>query len=308
MKRFVGNLLCVLLSAGAILLALTGWQVSEINRVSWKLRPDTHMIVFGPSTTGSTLSEEYLSRFQNLSRNASYLSQLVSLLPKLLDENPNIDTVLINHGRFQLILAEDKENLQLMRSIREALPFIYSDLEHQDWKEILGRKNFYGALFTPNLEQMITTNYTNITDFVNGHTDVLGCNLENHFKWYDRHVKEHGGTQWTKEWILKNCSSNHRWTLRAMQICREHGVVPVLFFSPVYNYDRWIEIDGLVELMKDYPPQTLIADYEDFAFPDSTYFLDVHHLNGHGAKYISSHIDKNGLQVQSLQTWLAAHE
>ena len=56
--------------------------------------------------------------------------------------------------------------------------------------------------------------------------------------------------------------------------------------------------------MKDYPDDTLIADYEDFEFPDDSYYGDVHHLNSKGADYFTSYLAKNGIKVQKLHEWL----
>ena len=80
--------------------------------------------------------------------------------------------------------------------------------------------------------------------------------------------------------------------------------MPVLFFTPLYQYDRWFTMKSFCDFIRDYEENTLISDYEDFKFPDDTYYGDVHHLNKKGSIYFTSHIANNGLKTQTLKEWL----
>ena len=93
----------------------------------------------------------------------------------------------------------------------------------------------------------------------------------------------------------------------AISICKSHNVVPVLFFTPLYHYDRWFPYDTFCEVMRDYDPELLVADYENFEFSDDSLCRrDVHHLNIWGANEFSKHLAKNGIQTVKLKDWISS--
>ena len=103
---------------------------------------------------------------------------------------------------------------------------------------------------------------------------------------------------------MDSCSCVDYWSKRSIEICRERNVVPVLFATPLYQYDRWVDMQAFVEYMKTYDEDVLIADYEDFQFPDDSYYGDVHHLNCKGADYFTSHLAHEGIKAIPLKQWI----
>lgn len=124
--------------------------------------------------------------------------------------------------------------------------------------------------------------------------------------WYDDSITTvHGGNVYTKDEILEKCASEEKYSRMAIAICKKHNVVPVLFFTPLYHYDKWFPYGSFCEVMQDYDPEMLVADYENFEFSnDSLCRRDVHHLNIYGANEFSGYLAKNGIHTVSLKDWI----
>ena len=309
MKKFIFNIIVTLLLAAAPLLALSWWNATAIHRVSWKLNPNTHIIAIGPSTTGCALNEKHIKGFKNMSRSDTGIQFLVPLLPRLLDENPIIDTVLISHGRFNFSPFGGGAAPKEFQKVRDKLPLFFYDINQINWDPIVSNPNFYGVMLNPDILQTILNIPHNLVDFRFGHNSIARndlyldsayCGIAN----YNKVRSNYSEDFYTKKWILENRGFNDIWSKRAIEICKERGVVPILIFTPLYQFSRWCDIKGFCELMKDYPEDTLIADYEDFVFPDERYYGDVIHLNPLGADYFTSYLAKNGIKVQKLHEWL----
>ena len=212
MKRFCSFVIICLLVAGSMLLALTLWNVSAIHRVSWKLSPTTHIIAIGPSTTGCALNEQHINGFQNLSKNGTHIALFVPILQKVLNENPQIDTVLINHGRFQFTVMTDKYVLRSeLQKIRNQLSLLFLDTSWIQWWQLLSNPNFYGAVLNPDIFNLLPHS-SNLDDIKDGYIEIDRNNLYNPKKkdsiaCYDSIKDSHGGNIYTNEWILENCST-----------------------------------------------------------------------------------------------------
>ena len=309
MKRFILHIVTVLLIAATILLGFTWYTASSIKRVDYTLPDTVHIIAIGPSTTGCALTEQSLHGFRNISRNGTSLPYLIPWLPRLLDDNQQIDTVLINFGRFHVFMGSDPKN-QSLQSIRDLMCFMYYDFEATDWDALARNPNFYGALLNPNFfERALVLKARHLTDFGFRYNRLERNYLhkvdaEGGILSYEKQKAEHGGNIYTKEWITKNRFEKDYWARRAVAICRERNVVPIFFFTPLYQYDRWVEPQAFYEYMSTFDDDILIADYEDFQFPDDSYYGDVHHLNYHGAEYFTSHLARNGSEAKPLRQWL----
>ena len=311
MHKFLVNILAVGLTAAVILCTFTWLNVRKIEHADFHLSKDTHSIVMGPSTMQGSVKDTLISGLQNVSRDGTGLQYLVPLLPKLLECNPQIDTVYINHGRFMFLPRPSVADGQRMQFLRDKLPFIWYNRNNQDWKELLSQENFYAALLNPDWREIVR-NKSSILDYGFGFHSVISSNLFDDSKkwsvaWYDSITSVHGGNLYTKKEILEKSANTEKYSRMAIDICKRHNVVPVLFFTPVYHYDKWFPYASFCELMKDYDPEILVADYENFKFSnDSLCRKDVHHLNIYGANEFSGYLAKKGIQTVKLKDWISS--
>lgn len=309
MKRFIVNISIIIAIAVCVISLLSWHDANALRRANLKLSENTHILAIGPSTTARALNEDIIDGMFNLSRNAAWISESLPLLQTLLDENPQIDTVWINHGRFNFIhlgQGKDKPSLHLLK---DNMQLYFFDKDKTNWDELLNNVDFYAAFLNPDFYNIILANKRNLSDFGFGHTkhnekNFIDCPEHTGIKEYNSLLEKHGSKIYSKEWILENCAASDKAVKDAIEVCKQKKVVPVLLFTPLYKYDNWYSWDGFCEYIKDYDEDILIADYEDFQFPDDSYRTDIIHLNVDGADFFSSHIKKHGLNAVTLKEWL----
>ena len=308
MRKFLLNIIIVGLVAATILCLFTWMGVRKIDHTSFRLPDDIHLIALGPSTTQGSVNDTLIAGLQNMSRDGTGFEYLAPILSKLLEENPQIDTVYISHGRY-MYMPRPRNASQKMQYIRDKLPFIWYKRNLKDCGDLFKQANFYAAILNTDLEE-ISRNRPSIVDYgFHFHSDTAH-NLKNSSKnwsiaWYDSITEIHGGNVYTKQEILEKNAKKHKYMRMAISICKSHHVVPVLFFTPLYHYDRWFPYDKFCEVMRDYDPELLVADYENFEFSDDSLCRrDVHHLNIWGANEFSNHLAKNGIQTVKLKDWI----
>ena len=273
MRKFLLNIIVLSIAAVTVLCFFTWMGVRKIGYVSYRLSDDTHSIALGPSTMQGSVNDTLIAGLQNISRDGTGLPYLVPLLPRILDENPQIHTVYINHGRFMYLPKPSSDAAQKMQFLRDKLPFIWNNRVNEEWGDRLSQENFYAAVL--NSDWSITT--------------------------------LHGSNIYTKEEILEKCALTEKYSRMAIDICRNHNVVPVLFFTPLYHYEQWFPYDCFCSVLKDYDQELLVADYENFEFSsDSLCRRDVHHLNIYGANEFSGDLAKNGIRTVKLKDWLSS--
>ncbi|MCF0194166.1 MAG: hypothetical protein HUK00_03170, partial [Bacteroidaceae bacterium] len=176
MKRFILHTLAILALAAIIILALTWHIASTLSRADFTLPDSVHIITLGPSTTACALDDEYLEGMKNISKHGIYLPQLIPLLPQLLDENKQIDTVYINFGRCPIFLHTKYRNIpevETRGSINYQLRFYYYDFQNTDWKGYARNPDFYLSLLTPDFWDLVKARKPrNLTDYEFGYTNV----------------------------------------------------------------------------------------------------------------------------------------
>lgn len=311
MRKFILNIIVLCIAAVTILCFFTWMGVRKIEHVSYRLSDDTHSIVLGPSTMQGSINDTLIAGLQNMSRDGTGLPYLVPLLPRILDENPQIDTVYINHGRFMFLPRPSVDAAQKMQFLRDKLPFIWYNRENEEWGNRLTQENFYAAILNPDWKELFRRKST-ILDYGFRFGSGISHNLNDASKnwsiaWYDSITTLHGTNIYTKEEILEECAQTEKYSRMAIDICKSHNVVPVLFFTPLYHYETWFPYDCFCAIMEDYDQELLVADYENFQFSnDSLCRRDVHHLNIYGANEFSNYLAENGIQTVKLKDWLSS--
>ena len=103
MRKFLLNIIIVGLVAATILCLFTWMGVRKIDHTSFRLPDDIHLIALGPSTTQGSVNDTLIAGLQNMSRDGTGFEHLAPILSKLLEENPQIDTVYITRRLIRFI-------------------------------------------------------------------------------------------------------------------------------------------------------------------------------------------------------------
>lgn len=310
MKKFFITIIFGLLIGAAVLISISYYDLFVAGRrIDYSVDPQCHTICIGPSTVQTSVDDSLLVGVKNLGRSGSNYVVLTPVLEKILDCNPHIDTVFLGHGPFMAYSYSDKEysTKELGRLRSYIAPFFHIP---ECRKPYLGNKNFYVTLLTPNLMHLRNTGVKTLDELefnqAKDRTCISGLYNDSRdwgIHWYDSMYRGEFD-KYSCEYIEDSNLFNMSEIDRAIFLCYEHNAVPILYFPPIFEIDRWIDRKGFREYMaKHYDHSLLVADYTDFRLPDSCY-QDVHHLNIHGAVYLTHHIAREGWHLQTLEEWL----
>lgn len=305
MKKFISLIISSIFSAVTILSCVTFFQLWRFENSDCRIDSSKHILVVGPSTTTFSLDDKIIPGLCNVSQNGAAHYSILPTLRRIIETNSQIDTVWINHGRFQMNRITDDfgptSSLQYMRTM---LLFMLGNNNPDVTSYFRKQPMYYAAILTPDLLNLVRNN---IFDYGFGYHELDGELLiekkEILFAHREKEMNEMGGISPSKEWIYEHSNLTHVMVNEIITLCKEKGIVPVLFNTPLYQFDRWCSADGYKEYLKDMDQSILIADYENFTFPDDSYWNDIIHLNTKGATYLSEEIAKKGLKIQTIEDW-----
>ncbi len=312
MKKFLIITLSGTFAGVLVLLSITTLRIYKYrNDVSYVLPKEVHTIMIGPSTIQTAINDDLLDGTLNLGRSGTNYTSFTPVLEQILTHNPQVDTVFLAHGIFMAMSYSD-ESLRT-----EPLQYVHSHFPFMTiapWKSYqdmyLRNPNFYGALLNPPVLELLWS-YKQITDMGFGHDASMKTNLYNNeaewsITWRNNCFVAEGSNKdfYSIDYIRKNYTYNLENIDNAIQLCKDRGVVPVLFFTPLYHVYRWVNDAGFREYMQQLDGNLLLADFQNFAFPNDDYYQDVYHLNTYGANFLTKFIANNGYQLQTLTDWL----
>ena len=307
MKKFLLNILIACLMAGGVLSWISWISYSKMRYVDYRLPDDIHSITLGPSTTHGCINETIIPGLKNVSRDGTDFFYLMPILSKVLQNNPQIDTVYIPHGRHYLMTGKRADFEGQLSNVWDKLPFIFCGMDKQELTEVLKDVCFYVAILNPNSEDAFLDHRHSLEDFGFNCTSHKAQNLFNDKQlwsvaWYDSVYASIGNKYKVED--LRDFSH----FARAIRVCRQYDVVPVMLFTPLYQYDKWFEPEGFYDYMQTLDSDLLVADYENFEFSNDTLCRrDVHHLNVYGAREFSTYIAEHGFKPIKLGEWLKQH-
>lgn len=306
MKNFIVLIISSIFSAVTILSCITYFQLWRFENADCRIDSSKHILVVGPSTTTFSLDDNIIPGLCNVSQNGAAHYSILPTLRRIIETNSQIDTVWINHGRFQMNRITDDfgptSSLQYMRTM---LLFMLGNNNPDVTSYFRKQPMYYAAILTPDLLNLVRNN---IFDYGFGYHELDGELLiekkEILFAHREKEMNEMGGISPSKEWIYEHSNLTHVMANEIITLCKENGIVPVLFNTPLYQFDRWCSKRAYYDYLCDMDSSILIADYEDFAFPDDTYWKDIIHLNSKGANFFSKEIKNYGLKREPVGDWI----
>lgn len=312
MKKFFFTIFTGVFIGAFILLLLTSIRMYKFrNNINYTLSKNIHTVFIGPSTIQCAINDKMLEGSINLGRSGTNYTSFTPVLEKILDNNPQVDTVFLTHGIF-MVMAYDDESIQAepLQYVHSHFPFV-TIAPWQDYKDIYMKNiNFYSALLTPPIKELFSRTQT-LKDIQFGYSASEKRNLNKRdaewsISWRDNRFVEQGSNRdlYSIDYIKAHYTYNLNHINSAIEICRKNNVVPILFFPPLYQINRWVNDEGFREYMKQLDGSLLVADYQNFEFPNDDYYQDVYHLNADGARFLTSNIADKGYNVELLSEWI----
>ncbi len=270
----------------------------------YRIQPDSHIVVLGNSLGTTCFNDSILSGWRNLCRVGEYYVHSVPALEKIISVNSQIDTVMIVVGIPSLIGMDDEYfyNFNIGRLGAEDDRIALFDGWSMNYN--IGCHSFVPYLLTSGFRIWRRKMAQDSFLYLQSHNLYHGsCSIDEYIKKY--------GENGSQEYSYKRLCSMNKVQMagleRMIEICQKHQVTCVLFNTPLYHMDRFIDDKGYKEYLSTLDDSLLIADYASFVMPDTACYGDVHHLNGIGANYFCREIKTEGLKMEYLIDYLRKH-
>lgn len=245
------------------------------------LKDNPKYIVVGHSHPECAFNDSLIEDFKNLGESGEAYFYTYFKVKKVLEQNPNIETVFIDFSNNQLI---EKANLNIwsekyiLNRYVKLSPFM-SFYE----KKILINNNFYSFLKSisyigQNRIAEISTNNYDYTKRVGGYRHLEVNKIDSLLKTDLVNIKKN---------YSNSSNINISYLNKTIKLCKQYNKEVVLIRSPVHNLYSVNENDSLLLHIKDSLfKENLFFDFSNFPLLDSEY-ADFGHLNYRGANKFS---------------------
>jgi hypothetical protein len=276
MKRFIKKVFLL----GAFFVMATGMifliRVIATKSISWNLPGEIHTVFLGASHFEKGIDDLMYPGSINLAyKSERYLFTFLKL-KKLLNSNPQIDTVFLQFAPTDIWEHTDSKYYS-ENEMSYFLPLYYPMFTWEEWKVYL--KNIDNRRIADLLfKKTVKFNHfpRNLNSF--GGYDPL-------FNVYDRGNKPYLLQDWTEN----GNTINYTYLRNIMDLCQTRGVQLFFVYMPMFNKNDFYPIDKYYAAYSDNFSWVPLLDYSDWDCPDR-YRADEHHLNAEGAKYFTVHL------------------
>ncbi|MCQ2290445.1 MAG: hypothetical protein MJZ63_04120 [Muribaculaceae bacterium] len=262
------------------------------SQLNFSLGADKKVLVLGNSHGRDAICDSLLPGWANRCADGEVYFGVYQLAKRMLDQN-KIDTLVIHMVDFESYPDENiNTNFMLYESSRMALADeeLLSRLWQMNWGDLL---SFYCINDVQAMLKPVE---------VGGYEHWDHHNLSLELKNLEYRLANKGKTSTPKNSIAHYTLQTH-YLNRIIQLCKQEGVQLVMVNYPKYKRSKYFDRSKAWDYYTTLEGGLLIADYENFVFPDSTYFANCTHLNYHGAELFTSSLRKEGLKLQSPKAW-----
>lgn len=285
-----------LLGVTLVILVAAKWASWQYIRshTSFRAPAGVTTAVFGTSLGETALDDSILTTWKNYCHSATGFIYHRRSLERVLAENPGVDTVVIVYG-VRTFASSDDGARKYVAEARNKNPW-NAQLHLSDFSSFSLRE-LAAMLLSADLQTALQpTPYGFSENPLTYRPDGKWSG-----QWYDEQLRLHHGS---RSYPYVAGPEGRRDCCKEMaDYCLRRGKTVIIMNTPTYHISRWIDDRGYRDYIATYDRRVRVADYSDFQMPDSTYFADVHHLNGRGAELLSRHIRSCGLRLQSIREY-----
>lgn len=262
------------------------------NSMQWKLGEGKNVVAIGQSHGMDAINDSILDNWANECRSAEMNFGTYTMLRYLLAEN-KIDTVVLPMVDFKGYSNEAVDTRYLLyQNTRLAVADgeVLRDLFATNWMAMV---SFY---MTNDIQTMLQDKV--IGGYENWDSHTLGDEVKRREVMLARDGRVKCPSKPMEEFSLQT-----KYMTRILQLCRDKGVKVVVMNYPKYKYDRYTDRKDVDKYYRSLGDSIVIAEYERFAFPDTTHYANVRHLNAKGAAVLCNHIREHGLVTLKTGEW-----
>lgn len=294
MAIFFKRILNIILIIIAIVLSLCVGVNLVFSDTSFRLDKHKNILVLGDSHTACAINDRILERSVNLSSNGTAYIFTYSLLQNIIENNPQIDTLLLSFNSSSLLQSREDEWLSgyyLKSKINQFSCFMNTDelypLLKKDFRHFI-----WGYITTPFQQKKNIINKIRYGDKmqitqlgIGRYTPQYKNNLEADTISRKNTISASKETPGTLQMLYLN---------KIIDYCNNRNIRIILFNAPIYNSRKYTDVSYFEEIRMTYYPHIDYLDYSDFPLSKDCY-KDVGHLNNTGASIFSKYLQDYGL-------------
>ncbi|MCQ2289571.1 MAG: hypothetical protein MJZ74_10805 [Muribaculaceae bacterium] len=293
--RFLKTIALTLPLSIALVLGIKMCTLYRMEQAMDMSLPDgTRVLVLGNSHGRDAICDTMLPGWANRCSDGEIYTGVYSLAKRLLEHN-SIDTLVVPMMDF-VTYRDDRltTSYLLYESSRMAIADkrVLTDFTRLDWRNML---SFY---MTNEIKAM--TRPVEVGGYEHWDHHGLQTDIAN----YESQREKEGVIKAPRDSIA-SFSMMTTYLERTAQLCASKGVQMVILNYPKYQREKYYERSKAWDYYATLPTSVLIADYEHFALPDTTYYANTTHLNYRGAEFFTKHIKEHGLKTLTPRQWRA---
>ena len=288
MRKFFNTLLIFsipIVLTMIILIITTNLIVNK--KANFKLNKKSERIIFGHSQTQCAFNDALISNFKNLSQGGESYFYTYQKIKKVLQQNPQINTVFIDFSNDNISKLNNKKiwsDKYLNWKYQKFSPFIDSeDLS------LLMSKNLMGLLKTLpkstkyNMTTILKMDY-NYIDKMGGYKYLVRFKTDSILNAIDK-VSNNG---YIVPEYQKMSAYNLYYLEKIIKVCKDNNIKVFLIRSPYHPKSQIIQNELNLQMLKELKLDHLeFLDFKDFPI-ENLEFGDLIHLNYKGAKKFST--------------------
>lgn len=294
MKRYLLQISLITIVFICIVLGVFIWTYKHLYNSSFRVQESKNILILGDSHTEAAINDSILHRSKNVSLSGTPYPFSYIIAERVLDENPQIDTLLLSFHAISASSYLDRRWLtgdQLDVKIKNFT--LFSNL-----RDILLTKNidnYIAALKAPSWQL-----FMNKSKLLNPNISAFDLNIGRYNPLEYSKLSEDLDRRldgFSEQSAIDTASIQFRYLKKIEQLCSEKGVKLILFNSPIYKVDKYTERAKFDNLRKEFLSKLTYLDFSDFPLGDSCY-ADVTHLNYKGAYIFSKYLQDKGFQIK----------
>lgn len=279
MKRFLVLVLSFVLILSVFYGLTYGRFLCKMRSYAFKLPTETTILLVGESQSQAAVDDSRLPNLYNLSQAQDRYMTTYCRLKAVLDENPQVDTVLLSLTPHSINRGKDDfwQNGGYLRLVVQSYGAL---LGGREWWLMLSHaaETTLAEIVTP-LPHYWRVDSTYVQKY-GQYESADYCALE-------ANVRE-GGSSLRVDATWGNEVTLH-YLDKIVRLCADRGVVLIGLNTPVYRAWEYEEPQYFYDFLAETYPELELWDYLDAAIPDD-YRRDINHLNRKGAAWLTEQL------------------
>jgi hypothetical protein len=292
MKKLIYKLCLFSAIVAVVILTPVMTTIAVMRQASFKVAKNKNILVMGASHTAYAIDDSIFTRSINLSQcGTAYLYSYLKI-KKVLENNPQIDTVLLSFGYSAVIYGAQR--LQKEEAFKAQVPTYISLLEKDDFRAYKDKDALLQSIFAVPIQKGgVVLYYFQKGKALFSYKDLkIGGYLKSDRQKLQADIDMQQYENMTTE-LPQESAAEKDYLLKIVNLCKEHRVKLILIHSPTYQPDVYGHLDKLEAYRQKYLKDVAYVDYSGFKFPSDSCYGDIRHLNYKGAAIFSQYLQEH---------------